>query len=144
MAENAAGPCVLVVEDDEEVSSLLAQVLGEARFKVEVRGTLQLARGSVKKELPDMVVLDRQLPDGDGIDFCRELRMNPATRGIPILFLTSKKSASEKVLGLDQGADDYLAKPFNASELLARVKAILRRTMAVPEQPAVLTAGPTR
>ena len=144
MAGNATGPCVLVVEDDDEVSSVLVHVLGDAHYQVEARDTLLQARASVKKTIPDLIILDRQLPDGDGLEFCREIRFNPATRHVPILFLTAKKSASEKTLGLEEGADDYLAKPFNSGELMARVKAILRRTMTVPEQPVILAAGPLR
>jgi len=141
---NAAGPYVLVVEDDEQVSSILEQVLGDEKYRVEVRASLFQARGAVKKGLPDIVILDRQLPDGDGIEFCKELRCNALTRNVPILFLTAKKGTSERIHGLEEGADDYLTKPFSPEELLLRVQAILRRTMNVPERPAVLEAGPLR
>ncbi len=143
-AGNAPGPRVLVVEDDEQVAGVLLQVLSDQQFDVEVRATLAQARSSVKKGLPDIIILDRQLPDGDGMEFCRELRRHPLNRNVPILFLTARKSTSDRVLGLDEGADDYLAKPFNPVELTARVRAILRRTMNVAEQPATLAAGPLR
>ncbi len=141
---DASGPRVLVVEDDEQVAGVIAEVLDAQRFSVEVRSTLGQGRAAVKKNLPDLIVLDRQLPDGDGLEFCRELRCGPATRNVPILFLTAKKSAADRVLGLDEGADDYLAKPFDPAELTARVRAILRRTMNVAERPDPVTAGPLR
>jgi two-component system phosphate regulon response regulator PhoB len=135
---------VLVVEDDEQVSSILQQVLVDECYKVEVHASLFQARGAVKKALPDIVILDRQLPDGDGIDFCKELRCDPLTRNVPIMFLTAKKGTPDRVQGMEEGADDYLTKPFSTAELLLHVKAILRRTMNVPEQPALLEVGPLR
>jgi len=141
---NATGPHVLVVEDDEQVSTILLQVLGDEHYQVEVRASLFQARGAIKKALPDIIILDRQLPDGDGIEFCKELRCDALTRDVPILFLTAKKSTADRVHGMKEGADDYLTKPFSPAELLLHVNAILRRTMNVPEQPAILQAGPLR
>ena len=146
MAEpGAPGPRVLVVEDDEEVAAVLQQILSDERYDVEVRGSLFQARGAVERSLPDLIILDRRLPDGDGIEFCRELRRAPRTRGVSVLFLTgTKKGVPDKVLGLEGGADDYITKPFSSEELLARVKAVLRRAMNAAERPDVLEAGPLR
>ncbi len=131
---------ILAVEDQETTISLLTDALSEAGYEVATAGTLALARAKLAKALPDVLILDRTLPDGDGIDICREVRAKQASKQLPILFLTARKSVEEKLIGFEGGADDYLAKPFSVEELLARVGALLRRAGAV-EKPKSLSAG---
>ena len=116
---------ILVVEDNPRVGELTAQVLRENGYSAEVVKTGQEAGELVLVKNYDVVVLDRMLPDGDGLDVCRRLRQ----RGVktPILMLTAMAATDDKVSGLDAGADDYLTKPFDFEELIARVRALLRR-----------------
>jgi two-component system response regulator RegX3 len=118
---------ILVVEDDPKTSSLVCQVLQKEGHRARAASSLFAAKSQVRSFAPDVLIVDRRLPDGDGFDFCRELRGDPKTRSIPLLFLTSKGSTTDKVVGLKLGADDYLTKPFHIEELLARVEALLRR-----------------
>ncbi len=119
---------ILVVDDDENVCSMVSEVMQEAGFEVLSSGTAQEARQRFEKSSFDLVLLDRVLPDADGLDLCAELRRKPALRAVPILFLTAKGTVQDKVDGLRIGGDDYLTKPFNPAELLARVEALLRRS----------------
>lgn len=121
---------ILVVEDDESTAAMVRSVLDGEHYNVSVARSGMQARSLVEKCRPDLVLLDRNLPDTDGLELCRELRAKPETQAMPILFLTGKKSLSEKVLGLRMGGDDYLTKPFGPEELVARVEALLRRTQA--------------
>jgi two-component system alkaline phosphatase synthesis response regulator PhoP len=134
---------VLLVEDQKATSNLIADVLREEGYEVLVCETLQKARNSVARGLPEILILDRALPDGDGLDFCRELRENPKSAALPVLILTGQKSVTDKVSGLKGGADDYLTKPFNTEELVARVEALLRRAGKL-EEPSSQTAGDLR
>jgi len=121
------GKAILLVEDEPSIQKLVGQLLRAEGCRVAVSRTLSAARAELgKRTKPDLLILDRRLPDGDGLDLCRELK----TCGFapPILFLSSKSGTTDKVLGLKMGGDDYLAKPFEADELLARVEAILRRS----------------
>jgi DNA-binding response OmpR family regulator len=131
---------ILVVEDQNATSDLIVEVLKEEGYEVKVADTLAKARASVSKAAPELVILDRNLPDGDGIDLCRELRENEKTKTLPLLFLTAKKAVEEKVSGLKTGADDYLTKPFNTEELVARVEALLRRS-GKSDEPTQQSAG---
>lgn len=99
------------------------------------------ARASISRAAPELVVLDRNLPDGDGLGLCRELRAEPKFASLPLLILTARKSVEERVSGLRGGADDYLAKPFNTEELVARVEALLRRVGHAPAPPRLEGAG---
>ncbi len=120
-------PKVLVVEDDAAMAEMVRAVLAEAGCGVDVARDLARARGLVERVSPDLLILDRNLPDGDGADFCRELRATPERASLPVIFLTGRQSTVDKVVGLKLGGDDYLAKPFHPQELLARVEALLRR-----------------
>jgi two-component system, OmpR family, phosphate regulon response regulator PhoB len=131
---------ILVVEDQAATSNLIKDVLTEDGYEVHTVDTLAKARESIARAQPELVVLDRTLPDGDGADFCQELRANPAAASVPVLMLTAKKAVEDKVAGLRSGADDYLTKPFSTEELVARVEALLRRSGKVAE-PDTLTAG---
>ncbi len=117
-------PRILVVEDEEAISEPLAEHLEREGFQVEVVATLAAARSAVEREMPDLILLDLMLPDGDGRDLAREIRQ---TSDVPIVMLTARGEEIDRVLGLELGADDYVVKPFSARELSARIRAILRR-----------------
>lgn len=115
---------ILIVEDEKPIAELLEYGLTKQGFETESCRLLSDARKIVKHDRPDLVLLDLSLPDGDGLDFCRKIapRMN-----MPIIILTARASQSDKLLGLEYGADDYITKPFNILEVKARIKAIFRR-----------------
>ncbi len=115
---------VLLVEDEEAISEPLAEHLAREGFEAEVAGSLQLAREALKTRDPDLILLDVMLPDGDGREFCRDIRK---TSDVPIVMLTARGEEIDKIVGLELGADDYVVKPFSAGELVARMHAILRR-----------------
>ena len=118
---------VTIIEDDPDIAGLVEHYLAAEGFKVTHArdGIDGLKR--VKAAPPDLVVLDLMLPGLDGLDVCKALRAAPATSSLPILMLTAKGEESDKVIGLELGADDYLTKPFSPKELVARVKSLLRR-----------------
>ena len=119
-------PYILIVEDDLEIQSLLKDYLLKHEFLVEVAdGGAQFDRLVSYKGLPDLIVLDVMLPGEDGLSICRRVRVNSQ---VPILFLTAKGDDIERIIGLEMGADDYMPKPFNPRELVARIRAILKRT----------------
>src|SRR5215203_6985172 len=120
---------VLVVEDEVSIASFVSLYLKNAGYLVHTVGTGQEALVQAEAERPDLIVLDLMLPDVDGIEVCRKLR---AHSEVPILMLTARDEDVDKIIGLEVGADDYLTKPFNPRELVARVKSILRR--AAPER----------
>ena len=120
-----AGQRVLIVEDDEEIAGALARTLSREGYDTACTGTVAGALALVADEHWDAVLLDLGLPDGDGLEVARELR---ATNAIPVLVVTARDEVSSRVAGLDAGADDYLVKPFDRSELLARLRALLRRS----------------
>jgi len=134
---------ILVVDDDVNVVALIEQALSDEGFEVLSAPDAASARTEFKRGAFDLVVLDRTLPDGEGLDLCSELRKIPAVSSVPVLFLTAKDSVDDKVEGLRRGGDDYITKPFNTAELLARVDALLRRSgrMGRPEN---LSAGDLR
>lgn len=116
---------VLVVEDDTGVADVVRDTLRADNFVVDVAGTIQDARHFLKVSSYDILVLDWELPDGAGVDLCREIRQTGEP--VPILMLTGRSATSDRVQGLDSGADDYLTKPFECSELLARLRSFMRR-----------------
>ena len=118
---------VLIVEDDPDIAELVARYLDKAGFATERAASGRDALRTIKAKPPDLVVLDLMLPHVDGLEVCRLLRANDATAGIPIIMLTARAEESERIVGLELGADDYLAKPFSPNELVARVRALLRR-----------------
>ena len=120
-------PRVLVVEDDRTVAEVVTRYLEREGFAVDAVGDGQEALASADARLPDIVVLDIMLPGLDGLEVCRRLRSRAP---IPVVMLTARGSEEDRVLGLDLGADDYVAKPFSPRELMARVKAVLRRARA--------------
>jgi len=119
---------ILLVEDDPAIAGTVAFALGREGFEVEHVLLARAARESVERCLPDVALLDVGLPDGNGLDLCRAWRQGPAAlRALPVMMLTARGEELDRVLGLELGADDYLAKPFSPRELVARVRALLRR-----------------
>jgi two-component system OmpR family response regulator len=118
---------ILVVEDDPRIAGLLERGLGEEGHRVSLAADLAAGRRMVELQAPDLLVLDRTLGDGDGLELARELRQRGDRR--PILVLTARDRVEERVAGLMGGADDYLVKPFSFDELLARIAALARRTL---------------
>ena len=131
---------VLVVEDQAATAELISEVLKDEGCEVQTADTLGKARKSLQRALPDLLVLDRSLPDGEGLDLLKDLRTEEKTARLPVLVLTAQDAVSDKVMGLREGADDYITKPFNTEELVARVEALLRRAGAL-EEPTVQEAG---
>jgi two-component system alkaline phosphatase synthesis response regulator PhoP len=131
----AQSQSILVVEDEGSIASFIAMYLKKASFAVRTAGTGAAAVEEVAAETPALIVLDLMLPDIDGIDVCRRIRQ---TSDVPILMLSARDEDVDKIIGLEVGADDYLTKPFNPGELVARVKSILRR--AGPERKKLDTA----
>jgi two-component system, OmpR family, response regulator len=130
-------PHILVVDDDREIGALLNSFLGSQGFRVTTVGDGPAMRAAVEAVAPDLVILDLMLPGEDGLSLCRFLR---DTRRLPVIMLTAMGSETDRVVGLEMGADDYLAKPFSTRELLARIKAVLRRVAAPPPIPAAPAA----
>jgi two-component system alkaline phosphatase synthesis response regulator PhoP len=128
---------ILVVEDEKNLSKILKYNLEKNEHRVTVCGDGEAGLEAFRKEKPDLVILDVMLPKLDGFGFCRAVRQDSAT---PILMLTARKDEVDRVLGLELGADDYVTKPFSVRELMARVKAILRRS-SKEDARAVLRAG---
>ncbi len=119
---------ILVVDDEPSISELVSYNLGLAGFRVQTACTGPQALKVFQRANPDLIILDLMLPDLDGVEVCRQIRRKS---NVPIIMLTAKDSESDKIIGLEVGADDYITKPFSPRELVARVKAVLRR--ATPE-----------
>ncbi|MBL8267737.1 response regulator [Steroidobacter sp.] len=129
---------LLIVDDDVEIRTLLAEQLGQAGFIVATAGSGAEMRKIMAREHVDLVVLDLNLPGEEGLTLCRDLR---AGSTIPVIMLTARREAIDRILGLEMGADDYLTKPFEPRELLARVRNVLRRTTALPSTLAPVSKG---
>jgi len=129
------GEQILVVEDEARIASLISRTLRLEGYQVEVAANGETALDKALSNPPDLIVLDVMLPDIDGLEVCRQLRMAGCDE--PVLMLTAKDAISDRVAGLDAGADDYLVKPFAFDELLARIRALLRRA-SPPEADAPL------
>jgi two-component system phosphate regulon response regulator PhoB len=121
-------PLILVVEDEAPLVTLLRYNLEGAGFEVTDAADGEEALISIAERKPDLILLDWMLPLVSGLEVCRQIRRKPETRDIPIIMLTARGEEEDRIRGLDNGADDYITKPFSPSELLARVRAILRRT----------------
>lgn len=118
---------VLIVEDEESISTLLDYNLSREDFETRIAVDGEDALAKVQEFHPDIVILDWMLPRISGIEVCRRIRQDPETRNLPIIMLTARSEESDRIRGLETGADDYLTKPFSTAELVARVKAVLRR-----------------
>src|SRR5262249_7083476 len=129
-------PHILVVDDDEEIRSLLGRYLARQGFRVSLAADRRELMARLEAANIQLIVLDVLLPDGSGLDICRDLR---ARSSIPIILLTALKEDVDRIIGLEIGADDYLGKPFNPRELVARIRAILRRLPASPAAAPIQT-----
>ncbi|MEA2386583.1 MAG: two-component system, OmpR family, response regulator RegX3 [Thermoleophilaceae bacterium] len=123
---------VLVVEDEPAIVEPLVEALCREGFATHTAGTVAGALSEARRVDPDLVLLDLMLPDGSGLDVCRELRRDSR---VPIIMLTARRDETDRVLGLELGADDYVTKPFSAREVIARIRAVLRRTDERPQAP---------
>jgi len=132
---------ILVVDDEPAVTDLLAYNLRKAHYEVLVASNGSEALRLARQAAPDLILLDLMIPEVDGLDVCRELRK---TSGVPIIMITARGEEIDRVVGLELGADDYVAKPFSVRELMARIKAVLRRTQPGNQEraPATLLHGP--
>jgi len=119
---------ILLVEDDEAIRRMVAFNLSRAGFEMIEAGDCQAARVALTDQRPDLILLDWMLPDMSGPEFARSLRRDELTRDLPIIMLTARSMEDDKVRGFDSGADDYITKPFAARELVARIRAVLRRS----------------
>lgn len=133
---------ILIIEDDNDIVNLLTHYLGKEGYVVHVANDgfhgLQLAR----REKPHLAILDLMLPELDGLEVCKRLRTDPKTSALPIIMLTAKGEESDKIIGLELGADDYVTKPFSPKELVARVKALFRRSDIRDKEPPAYVYGP--
>jgi phosphate regulon transcriptional regulator PhoB len=118
---------VLIVEDEPDIRNLIVHHLAGDGFRCRTAATGAEALTRVRAAVPDLVVLDLMLPEMSGLEVCRRLRGDPATAAVPIIMLTAKADEVDRIVGLELGADDYVAKPFSPKELVARVRAVLRR-----------------
>jgi two-component system phosphate regulon response regulator PhoB len=128
----AAKPFVLVVEDEAPLVTLLRYNLEKSGFRVDEAGDGGEALGRINEAMPDLVLLDWMLPTMSGIEVCRQLRRKPSTRHLPVIMLTARAEDQDTVRGLETGADDYITKPFSPEALIARIRALLRRSGTAP------------
>jgi two-component system, OmpR family, response regulator MprA len=125
--QNGQPPKVLVIDDAENIVEFVKLGLKYEGFQVEAASNGSEGLAAAQRLDPALVILDLMLPDMDGLEVCRRLRSNPTTQDVPILMLTAKDEVRDRITGLDSGADDYLTKPFSFDELMARIRAVLRR-----------------
>ncbi len=124
---------LLVVDDDEDIRTLIADYLRQHGYDVRTADGGDAMFAEISESVPDLVVLDIMMPGEDGLALCRRLRAAPGTENLPVIFLTALGETADRVAGLELGADDYVVKPFQPRELLARIRAVLRRFRGVPE-----------
>ena len=134
---------ILIIEDEAAIREMLGYTLMKDGYFFREAADVEQARPLIMDNKPDLVLLDWMLPGMSGLDYARSLRNNPETAGIPIIMLTAKGEETDKVRGLDSGADDYITKPFSTRELLARIKALLRRTLRDDQQGIITVDGLT-
>ena len=137
-------PRVCIVEDEPDIGELIRLHLQRAGFQPRLFANAESFRVHLRAHAADLVILDLMLPDADGIEVCKALRREPKTAALPIIIVTARGEETDRVLGLELGADDYVTKPFSPRELVARVKAVLRRQAAPGPPPAAIEAGPIR
>lgn len=131
-------PHILVVDDEDDIREPLAKYLSKNGMRVSSANGGSALREMLKSTAPNLIVLDIMLPGEDGLSLCRHLRK---TTDIPVILLTAMAEETDRIVGLEVGADDYLTKPFNPRELLARIKAVLRHTNAIPSDVAPTPSG---
>lgn len=129
---------ILVVEDEEKISRLLCDYLEKADYRTSVQANGDHVISQIKKDIPDLILLDIMLPGMDGMELCREIRK---FSNVPIIMITARVDEIDRLLGLELGADDYICKPFSPREVVARVKAIFRRLHAEPATPTLVSGS---
>jgi DNA-binding response OmpR family regulator len=134
---------IVIVDDEEELRELVADVLEADNFKVIKCADTDEGYKRILKSKPDLAILDVKMPQIGGIELCRLLRSDPSTKNIPVIMLTVESTETDKVIGLGVGADDYITKPFSNKELVARIKALLRRVSRKQESNSIKTDGLT-
>ncbi|CAH0351781.1 Transcriptional regulatory protein OmpR [Aquabacterium sp. CECT 9606] len=132
---------ILLIDDDLRLSAMVGDYLRSHGYQVSSAPTLSAGRELLARQAVDALVLDLMLPDGDGLDLCRELRSASRTRALPLLMLSARGEPTDRIVGLEVGADDYLPKPFEPRELLARLRALLRRTSPAAQDDDVWRFG---
>ena len=132
---------IWIVEDEPDIADLVAFHVRKEQSEANIFHDGENFLEAVESEVPDLVILDLMLPGVSGLDICRELRENERTRTVPIIMLTAKDTEADIVLGLELGADDYMTKPFSVSELMARIKAVLRRLEKTDEDKLIAADG---
>jgi two-component system phosphate regulon response regulator PhoB len=132
------------VDDEPDLVELVRVILEQAGHQVETASTGREALDRLRRQRPDLVVLDLMLPDVSGTELCRRMRADSALAGLPVIMLTAKADEVDRVVGFELGADDYVTKPFSPRELVLRAAAVLRRSRAPVDTSAVLEAGPLR
>lgn len=135
---------ILVVDDDKQIVRLVQSYLERASYQVLTAYDGETALHTIRRERPDLVVLDLMLPNRDGWEVTRTIRSDPGLAGLPIIMLTARVEDTDKIVGLELGADDYIAKPFNPHEVVARVRAVLRRVTGAPVASRVIQVGGLR
>lgn len=132
---------IYIIEDEKDIADLVEHYLNKEGFRSETIFDGQKALEHIRRQPPDLLLLDLMLPGMDGLELCRILRSEPATKRLPIIMLTAKSEETDKIVGLEMGADDYLTKPFSPKELMARIRAVFRRNQPAEEEKAVLNYG---
>lgn len=140
LMQTPTGPLILIVDDERQIRRFLRAALGTQGYRLTEAGGVQEAIAAATSCHPDLVILDLGLPDGDGIEVVRALR---DWSDVPILILSVRGQEADKIAALDAGADDYLTKPFSTGELLARIRAALRRVVRTDEEPVITTGALT-
>jgi len=135
---------IVIIEDEADIVELVRYNFRKEGFEVQSFSRGKDGLEGLRRNPPDLVLLDIMLPDQDGFDVCRRLRAEPRLRGVPVIFLTAKGEEIDRVLGLEIGGDDYVVKPFSPRELVARVKAVMRRQERAAETREVVEAGDVR
>ena len=133
---------ILIVEDDHDIAALIAHYLEKAGYGAEVVADGGRALTAARETPPGLVILDLMLPGLNGLQICKALRADSRTAALPVIMLTARGEESERILGLDSGADDYIVKPFSPNELVARVRALLRRSSPNETREGILRCGP--
>lgn len=135
---------ILVVDDDKKIVRLVQSYLEQSGYQVLVAYDGETALHMIRRDRPDLVVLDLMLPGRDGMEITRIVRSDQNIAGLPVIMLTARVEDTDKIVGLELGADDYIGKPFNPREVVARVRALLRRSAGGPVSPRLLQAGDLR
>ena len=133
---------ILVVEDDQDIAALIAHHLGTAGYESEVVHTGDKVLSQVQEKPPSLIILDLMLPGQNGLDICRAIRSDARSSNVPIIIVTAKTEETDRIVGLELGADDYVSKPFSPKELISRVGAVLRRANRTSVKNLLLEIGP--